>query len=183
MRLVAEGDSAAQRTVVTRLMGRLKGVCHAIIHDAADADDTLQVSLLQVLRAAATYRADGSLEGWADRITVRNAMRTVSARRKSIARTAEEVELDELAAAPRDSETTDDAPRAVEAYLRSLPETSRTVLTLRHQLGYSVREIAEMTEVSPNTVKDRLLRGRDQLRKLIRRHRVTGTRGYGESNE
>jgi RNA polymerase sigma-70 factor, ECF subfamily len=178
MRLVAEGDSVAQRTVVTRLMGRVKGVCHALIHDTADADDTAQVSLLQVLRAASTYRGDGALESWADRIAIRNAMRAVSSRRKNVARTADEVELDEVAAPALDSDTTESSPRAVEAYLRKLPETARTVLTLRHQLGYSVREIAELTEVSPNTVKDRLLRGREQLRKLIRRDRAIGAKAW-----
>ena len=149
MRLVAEGDTVAQRTVVTRLMGRVKGVCHALIRDAADADDTAQVSLLRVLRAASTYRGDGALESWADRIAIRNAMRAVSARRKNVARTADEVELDEVAAPALDSDSTESSPRVVEAYLQKLPESTRTVLTLRHQLGYSVRELPSSPKSRP----------------------------------
>jgi DNA-directed RNA polymerase specialized sigma24 family protein len=39
-------------------------------------------------------------------------------------------------------------------------------------MDFSIDEIAELTEVSPNTVKDRLLHARQQLRKLIRRDRL-----------
>jgi RNA polymerase sigma-70 factor, ECF subfamily len=177
MLLVAEGDSLAQRTVVARVMGRIKGVCHSLLRDRADADDQVQVTLLQVLRSASTYRGEGSLEGWADRIAVRNAMRAVAARRRTIERVAEDIEPDDVATTAAESDVSEDAPRAATVYLQSLPETTRTVLTLRHQLGYSVREIAELTGVSPNTVKDRLVRGREQLRKLVRRHRVIGAKG------
>ena len=38
----------------------------------------------------------------------------------------------------------------------------------------SVNEIAELTGVSRNTVKDRLLTARQEFRKMIRRDRVTG---------
>lgn len=60
-------------------------------------------------------------------------------------------------------------PRALVEYLAELPETRRVALVLRHVLGYSVEEIAELTEVSPNTVKDRLLQAREQVRKTLRR--------------
>jgi RNA polymerase sigma-70 factor (ECF subfamily) len=46
------------------------------------------------------------------------------------------------------------------------------VLVLRHMLDYSIDDIAELTEVSPNTVKDRLLHAREQLRRLVRRDRM-----------
>ena len=179
MRLVAEGDSLAQRTVVTRLMGRVKGVCHALIRDAADADDTAQVSLLQVLRAASTYRGDGALESWANRIAIRNAMRAVSARRKTLRGRRTRSSSTNCRARTR-FRYHRGSPRLVEAYLRRLPESTRTVLTLRHQLGYSVREIAEAYRVSPNTVKNRLLRGREQLRKMVRRDRAIGGRAWDE---
>jgi RNA polymerase sigma-70 factor (ECF subfamily) len=60
-------------------------------------------------------------------------------------------------------------PRPLVEYLAELPETRRVALVLRHVMGYSIEEIAELTEVSPNTVKDRLLRAREQVRKTLRR--------------
>jgi RNA polymerase sigma-70 factor (ECF subfamily) len=60
-------------------------------------------------------------------------------------------------------------PRALVEYLAELPETRRVALVLRHVLGYTVEEIAGLTEASPNTVKDRLLQAREQVRKILRR--------------
>ena len=68
-------------------------------------------------------------------------------------------------------------PRAVAEYLADLPETRRTALVLRHALGYSIEEVAELTGVSPNTVKDRLLAAREQVRKHVRRDIATGASG------
>src|SRR5690606_27390437 len=65
-------------------------------------------------------------------------------------------------------------PRPIVDYLAELPETRRVALVLRHVMGYSIDEIAELTGVSPNTVKDRLLQGREQLRKNIRREIAIG---------
>jgi RNA polymerase sigma-70 factor (ECF subfamily) len=60
----------------------------------------------------------------------------------------------------------------VRQYLDRLSEPQCTVLLLRHGFGYSIEEIAEITEVSPNTVKDRLLRARATIRRLMRRERL-----------
>jgi DNA-directed RNA polymerase specialized sigma24 family protein len=46
------------------------------------------------------------------------------------------------------------------------------VLVLRHGFEYSIDEIAELTGVSPNTVKDRLLRAREAIRRIIRREQL-----------
>jgi RNA polymerase sigma-70 factor, ECF subfamily len=55
--------------------------------------------------------------------------------------------------------------------LALLSEGHRTVLILRCGLEYSIEEIAELTQVSPNTIKDRLKRARECVRRsLAERH-------------
>jgi RNA polymerase sigma-70 factor (ECF subfamily) len=60
-------------------------------------------------------------------------------------------------------------PRPLVEYLAELPEARRVTLVLRHVMDYSIEEIAELTSTSQNTVKDRLLHARAQMRRLIRR--------------
>jgi RNA polymerase sigma-70 factor (ECF subfamily) len=48
-----------------------------------------------------------------------------------------------------------------------VPEPYRTTLVLRDLEGMSYEEIAELTQVSLGTVKSRLTRGRDALRRLL----------------
>lgn len=51
--------------------------------------------------------------------------------------------------------------------LMSLPMKQRSVVVLRHLLGYSERETAEILGISTGTVKSRLSRSMNQLRYLL----------------
>ena len=71
MRLVAGGDTHAQRVLAHRLAPRIQRVAHRLLANGADADDAAQIALMEILRSAATYREESSIERWADRIAVR----------------------------------------------------------------------------------------------------------------
>ena len=58
----------------------------------------------------------------------------------------------------------------LEQVLQELPEHYRTVVVLRDIEDLSYEEIAEMTETSMGTVKSRLARGRETLRKRMERY-------------
>jgi RNA polymerase sigma-70 factor (ECF subfamily) len=82
-------------------------------------------------------------------------------------------DLDEVSLSPEPADTFEpDLPRELREYLAQLPESRRVVLVMRHMMDYTINEIAELTEVSPNTVKDRLLHARQQLRRAIRRDQM-----------
>lgn len=89
------------------------------------------------------------------------------------------IEPDSLVAEPTGASLGEAIPRPVTEYLAELPETRRTALVLRHVLGYSIDEIAALTGASINTVKDRLLAAREQMRKHVRRDLATQGRGRG----
>ena len=66
--------------------------------------------------------------------------------------------------------------RPVAHYLEALSGPHRGVLLLRHALGHTVPEIAELLDEPVPTVKSRLLRAQDELRKHIRRDQQLGVR-------
>jgi RNA polymerase sigma-70 factor (ECF subfamily) len=55
----------------------------------------------------------------------------------------------------------------LEQVMKELPEPYRTAVVLRDIEDLSYEEIAEMTETSLGTVKSRLVRGREALRRLL----------------
>jgi RNA polymerase sigma-70 factor (ECF subfamily) len=169
-------DPQARERLVLRLRPRVRRVAATLLHHAADADDAAQVALVEILKAAPSYRGESSLEAWADRIAVRTAIRIARERRLASVRSDPEVEPDDLHHPPAPAPLSESIPRPIRAYLDRLPEARRTVLVLRHAFGHSVDEIAELTGVSVNTVKDRLLHARDQVRRMVRRDVATGTR-------
>ena len=168
--------SAEVTDTCARLRPRIARIAQALLRHTADAEDATQASLMEILRCADSFRGDGSFDGWADRIAVRTTLRLARQRRVRGLR-VDEAEPDSLAAEPPDASFREGLPRAVAEYLADLPETRRTALVLRHALGYSIEEVAELTGVSPNTVKDRLLAAREQVRKHVRRDIATGASG------
>jgi RNA polymerase sigma-70 factor (ECF subfamily) len=162
MARVARGESAAQLILVRRLLRRVQRLCRALLRNAHDAQDAAQVSMLEILQSSRGFRGDSSLERWADRITVRTALRA-SKNEKRAQRAPVEAEPDRVSAAAGEDMV------LAEEYLLRVSERQRTVLILRHGFEYSIDEIAELVGISPNTVKDRLLRGRGLLRKMFRR--------------
>jgi RNA polymerase sigma-70 factor, ECF subfamily len=164
MRQAGSGDPDAQHVLIKRLMGRANRLAHALLRNREDAFDASQAALIGILRATSSFRGESSVECWADRIVVRTALR-LSRRSRANA-------VDELS----DSLTASTAPggearlSAVQ-YLSRLPERQRTALLLRAGFGYSIEEIAELTQSPENTVKDRLKRARTALRLQLERER------------
>jgi RNA polymerase sigma factor (sigma-70 family) len=165
--LAAAGDTSAREALVSRLERRVRGIALAILGHAADAEDATQAILLELLGSLKGYRG-GHLLAWCDRIAVRTAMRQARQRRVREARHDFEIDL-EAVPLERHAAREHGVPRPILDYLAELPETRRVALVLRHVMDYSIEEIAELTGVSPNTVKDRLLHAREQVRRNIRR--------------
>ncbi|MGA1431540.1 MAG: sigma-70 family RNA polymerase sigma factor, partial [Candidatus Limnocylindrus sp.] len=55
----------------------------------------------------------------------------------------------------------------LKAALREIPEDRRTTILLYDVDGYTYEEIAEITGASLGTVKSRISRGREELRRLL----------------
>jgi len=178
MELVAADDPNAQSSLVHRLLPRVRRATRALLRDPSEADDATQLCLLEVLRSARTFRAEASIEAWSDRIVIRTTLRQAKRTRARQQRIESGTEPDAISGgtAADATLTAADLPRDLREYLDQLPEIRRDALVLRHVLGHTIAEVAELTGVSVNTVKDRLLTARRELRRMIRRDHVTRPR-------
>jgi RNA polymerase sigma-70 factor (ECF subfamily) len=168
MEAVADEDRAARRELALRLLPRVRRTVRAVLGQHDDLDDAIQVCLMEVLRAAPGYRGDSSIETWARKIVVRRAMRFARRQRMRLV-VDPESDPSDVAVPEEDVRLSERLPRPLAAYLDSLPEIHRVALVLRHGFGFSLREIADMTGTSANTIKMRLFHGLKKLRKLIDR--------------
>lgn len=174
MRAVVDGDHRSRHDLMRRLLPRAQRLCQALLRNGTDAKDASQSALLQVLRSAHTYRGECSIEHWSDRIVTRTALRWIAAERRS---------RQEPLADDTNAEHGASQPRVLlRECLNRLPEPQRTTLLLRAGFEYSVEEIASLTDVSPNTVKDRLTRARQTLRALVRPPEGSELAGSSESS-
>ena len=175
-----QGDLSAFEQLVARYDGKLFRIARNVTHNREDSEDAVQEAFLKAFEYLDSFREDAQFSTWLIRITLNQAL---SKLRKQ--RVAKEVSLDEDfeaedVALPR--EVADWAPNPEELYrtselrniliasLKQIRPILRAVFVLRDIEGLSIDETAEVLQLSVSTVKARLWRARQQLRKLLTRY-------------
>jgi len=150
-----------------------------ILENPAEAPDVLQDVFIKVFKGIRQFHGDSSLKTWIYRIAVHEA----SNHRRGWWRRHwhEPVSLDdtgvELALSAADARASSETPyrlleraerqELLRRALASLARPYRTVLVLREMEGLTYDEIAQVTGTAEGTVKSRLLRGRELLRRKL----------------
>jgi RNA polymerase sigma-70 factor (ECF subfamily) len=162
----AGGDRRAGEALLRELLPRVRNLVRYFVRGDSEVDDIAQEALLNILRGASTYRGEGNVRSWADRIVVRTVFAHI--RRARIAR-ARHVEYTPDLAPVSDADTGHNflARRKAVRALDSVPDEQREVLVMHHVLGLSVREIADETSTPFETVRSRLRLGMARLRSAL----------------
>lgn len=159
------GDLVALGAVFDALAPRLLPVALHLCGHAADAEDALQQTFLLAMDRAAGFDATQRLEPWLAGVlqnVVRNQARSLQRRRGEA---LPEVPSEELG--PLDRAERDELAGRLRTHVDALPTDQRQVLRLVLQHGMSAVAIAEVLEVPPGTVRMRMHRGLEALRRVL----------------
>ena len=140
---------------------------------AQDAEDLAQEVFIRAAKAYDGFRHEAKIETWLYRIATHVAvdrLRGTALRRETMLGE----ELGEVAEDGREAGSTLEektlrraANECIRNVIYGLPENYRTPLILSELEGFTNREIAEILEVSLDTVKIRLHRAKDRLKKAL----------------
>jgi len=177
------GSEAAYAWLIGEFQQPVYGLVYRMVNDPADAADTTQDVFLKVFRGMKHFHGESSLKTWIYRIALHEAAnrRRWWFRHKAHETSIEPAESEGLAnsdadirialadrgESPFDNVAHREVQRRVEAELCQVPEPYRTTLILRDLEEMSYEEIAEVLEISLGTVKSRLTRGREALRRRL----------------
>lgn len=161
IRAAVGGDRGATQGLVAQLLPRVRNLVRYLVRGDSDVDDVAQDALVAIVRGLSTYRGEGTIESWADRVTARVTFAAIKKRRTDEARTAGPPDLVPVGDVAPDEYVA--RRRAVEK-LDALPDAQRHVLVLHHVVGLSVAEIAEELGAPAETVRSRLRLGIARLR-------------------
>ena len=127
-----------------------------------EADDLAQDALVKAYLACSGFRDGGKFRSWLFKI----AHNTFLTYKRSL-RTTESIDEARMLVS---SSSTDFGFEHQSLYLalRMLPPKERSSITLFYLNGYSINEIAAITEVSQDAVKQQLSRGREKLRAILK---------------
>ncbi len=163
----ALGNPRAQRELIDRLLDQVRRTVSYVVGPNQDAEDLSQVALVKIVEAAGSFRGESSLEYWANQISFRIALRHAKKHRRREELTVLNWPPPKLQREVDEEVGIVQVRNRISMLMQQLSPKKRTALVLRIVEGYSQKEIAAMTGVPINTVRDRLQRGRKQLRKLV----------------
>lgn len=171
------GQEEAYELLIQRFQGPVYNMVLRLMDDAEEAADVTQEVFLKVFRNIGAFREQSSLKTWVYRIAVNEAHN----RRRWFGRHRRpEVGMDlddqgrgyldivsDPSRSPYDLVLNQEFRSAIERALAELNPVFRSAVVLRDLEDLSYEEIADVLNVSLGTVKSRILRGRECLRKAL----------------
>lgn len=155
-----EGEEWALEEIFLNYKDMVFNVCYRISGRREDAEDWTQETFLRAFSAIKGFRGESSLATWLYRIAVNVCMGNL--RKKTTA------SLDDIEYKIEDEEEKDnDIVEEVQRVLAQMSPFYRTLLILRHFEDLSYEEIADVLNISVNSVKIGLHRARKKFKKIM----------------
>ncbi len=164
------GDRAAFTELAAAIGDRLYAVAYRILRDADVAEDVAQQTIITVWRELPQLRDPDRFETWAFRVLVRACYREGRRNRRGSVNLYELELSDE---APDPGIAVADRDQLERGFARLAPD-QRTAIVLQHYLGYTLPQIAELTDVPLGTVSSRLHAAKRALRAALEADRRPG---------
>ncbi len=168
IRKAKKGDAEAFITLIESQRETLKRVAYAWLKNEEDAADAIQDTILDAYEHIGQLRKPAYFRTWIVRILINNCARIY---RKNKDHAKYEISADEYTGEcyGNDRGNGDPAHADIEFYdlLRALPEDSRVIFQMYFGEQFTTAEIAKLLHMKENTVKSRIHRGKEELRKQI----------------
>jgi RNA polymerase sigma-70 factor, ECF subfamily len=177
LRGLRAGIDDAYEHLIARYQQPVYGIAYRLLGNSADASDVVQEVFLKVFRGVGSFREHSSLRTWMYRIAVNEAHNHHRWFSRHCRREVAMEDAGDSSAALESAAHPGRSPfeHALESENRTLIEEAlaninpvfRTAVVLRDIENLSYEEIAEILQLSLGTVKSRILRGREALRREL----------------
>jgi RNA polymerase sigma-70 factor, ECF subfamily len=176
------GDAAAFETLVNERSGEIYGLLYRLTENAEEARDLTQETFLRAFQSINHFRGESDVRTWIYRIAInqaRNRWRWWRRRRRDATVSIDAPEIgggrlgliatlkSNTVKDPEQDTLANERDRALKKALSSLRRVYREAVVLRDIEGFAYEEIAATLEISVGTVKSRLARGRQELRRKL----------------
>lgn len=172
VRAAAQGDEEAFAQLVRQYEDKVYHLALRMCQNPEDAWDVAQEAFLAAWRGLPNFRGEAGFSTWLYRL-VNNAaidhLRKAKKQQLAVSLDDEELGLDtpDTAPSPHQAAEGKELQQAVADGLRLLSDDHRHVLVLREVQQMSYEEIAQVLSMDIGTVKSRLSRARNSLRKIL----------------
>lgn len=175
------GDPDAFDRLVTRYSQDIYAVLLRLTEDPEEAGDLTQETFVSALKSIKGFRGDAELRTWLIRIAInnsRNRFRWWKRRRRDRTISLDatigdsQTTIGEMIESgvknPEDVAIRTERERSLRQAMTEIQDIYREAIVLCDIEGYSYEEIGQMLEINIGTVKSRIARGREELRRKLK---------------
>lgn len=171
------GDAASFESLVKRYENAAFALAYRMCHDRHLAADVTQEIFLQLYRKLNRYDLDRPFTPWFFRLATNMAINALKLRQNRRSKVASEIgdgegqdplsQVPSSSPAAADQAIEDERRGRLRKLIAALPEKYSAIVALRYLQELSVEEIGEALSMPVGTVKVRLYRARDLLRRRL----------------
>ena len=168
-----QGDALAFRELYQEFEAMVYNLALRMSGNPADAEDIAQETFIRAYRHLNKFRGKSSLKTWVFRIALNCSNTRLRQRGRHLANRVDDSESEleravDEGRSPEERALAADLSAAVRIGLDHLPLRYREAVFLRDFEDMNYSEIAEVLGVRIGTVRSRIARGREQLRKWLK---------------
>ncbi len=188
---ISSGDSTAFQEFVGRYKKKIYYVAYDITGDHDDAEDVSQEVFIKVFRSLKTFRRNAKISSWLYQISVNASIDLLRKKSSKPEKSMDDIEREDIQENLPGSGTRAQNPersaedliiqKHISEALQKVSPKERSVFVMRHYNELKIREIAEILNISPGTVKALFYRATRKLRKELSFY--LGNPGLEVSNE
>jgi len=171
------GNQAAYTSLMERHQVAIFHIINRIVRNDEAANDLVQETFMKAFASLATYRSEYKFSTWLYKIAANASIDFLRKRRVhalSLDRPLEtedgsmEIEVADYSFHPELELERKQQRLSIEVAINSLPPKYREVIVYRHKDDKSYEEIADLLSIPVGTVKARIFRARELLKKKLK---------------
>ncbi|MBD3289320.1 sigma-70 family RNA polymerase sigma factor [candidate division KSB1 bacterium] len=177
IRKALAGDQRAFTEILNRYRASIYNLIYKMVHNKEETEDLVQEAFIKAFSSLSTFNEEYAFSTWLYKIAINNSIdhfRKKKLKTYSMDTPIEskdgpiQREFSDSSYLPDDPLLNKEKNKLIEEAIAKLPEKYRVSIILRHREEKSYEEIAQILDIPLGTVKARIFRAREMLKKQLK---------------
>ncbi len=172
-----DGDQQAYTEILKKYRAPLYNLLYRMVKNKMETEDLVQEAFIKAFKSLASFNDDYAFSTWLYKIAINNCIdhfrkkklktfpidKPIESKDGSIKR-----EFPDVSYQPDQYLLSKEKDKLINEAIQNLPEKYRTAIVLRHNDDKSYEEISQIMAIPLGTVKARIFRAREMLKKQLK---------------
>lgn len=172
-----DGDETAYKDLLESYRGAIYNLLYKMVRNKEETEDLVQEAFIKAFNALPSFNEEYAFSTWLYKIAINNCidhmrkkrLKTYSINKPVQSKDGElDREFPDTSMSPDKRLLATERSNLIETAIDELPENYKVAIVLRHSEEKSYEEIAEILNIPLGTVKARIFRAREMLKKKLK---------------